>query len=282
MYPDCTSICCLSLAELSAPYVNSALEQYAVMHPQRLYIGSSFCPQLLLALAPNDIEALSARCSEMNLPMTLVLPISNEGQLDAVNARVEELFAAASGTIDEITVNDFGAFMRWGAFAENTPHCKLNVGRLFNKDLRDPRDPDYDKLPHAPALIERDWRGYSALDRLTATYPVNCVEFDPTHDVLDLSGLPAGVQAAVYGPLCYMSTGQICEFASIGRKAEEKFRPNARCGLQCLQTSIAYNGASGKEFLKLGRSIFFEAQAPVVTGVSSCRNVFAPLKEVLG
>ena len=108
------------------------------------------------------------------------------------------------------------------------------------------------------------------------------MEFDPTHDALDISALPSDMSAAVHGPLCYMSTGQICEFASIGSSEEESFRPNGTCSMQCQNTSIRYTGASGVEFIKAGRSIFFQQKRVSIRGVGCYRLVYSPLFKMLG
>ena len=267
--------------------------------PRRVYLGSSFCPQMLLALTPAHVSNIAGACSERGISITLALPIATERNLDAVNEHVLRLIEASSGTIDELTVNDLGAFSHWGAAVESGLPVVLNIGRLMNKDPRDPRDPVYQHLTHVPQLLESSWRGDSMIDRLAATYPVRGIELDVTNDVIDLSALPYDVEAAVHGPCCYMSTAQICEFASIGVAQGEKFRPNSVCALQCQKNAILYCGASGVEFLKLGRTVYFDpakpvgygdvsdaldtpGETPLVVGAHNYRRVFAPLVEVLG
>ena len=51
--------------------------------------------------------------------------------------------------------------------------------------------------------------------------------------------------------------------------------------MQCQHTAILYNGASGVEFSKIGRTVYFDASAPQVHGIAEYRRVFSPLKEVL-
>ena len=218
------------------------------------------------------------------MALTLVLPIVPQGLLRQVEERAAELVEQAEGTIDEVTVNDYGAFMKWGSIAqESGGKLHLNLGRLIGKDTRDPRDPDYPHIPYRPQLLQADAWGGTHLDRLLQTQPIAGLELDPTHALLDLSSLPAGIEPALYGPLCYQSTGQICEFASIGLLEEEKFRPNAPCKRQCLRNAIRYTGASGVEYCKLGRTMWFDPDwRTQVVGVPSLRRVNAPLLEVLG
>ena len=248
--------------------------------PERIYLGSSFCPQLVFSLSEWQVAELAAWLQEWGGRLTLTLPIATEATNDSLRAHAESLVRAASGVVDEVTVNDFGSFMHWGQLAQGGGP-RMNIGRLLNRDPRDPRDPEYPHVRWTPALIDADWRGWSNLDRLLQTQPVAGVEFDPTHDEIELSALPGGLTAAVHGPLCYMSTGQICEYASIERGLEEKFRPNAACSLECQRNAIAYEGASGVEFLKLGRSVYYRAPQPRVLGIESYRSVYTPLWEVL-
>ena len=255
--------------------------------PARLYVGSSFCAQSYLAITPDEMADAAKWCAESGVLMTLVVPVFSERLLDAglahgrLLAGVCRAALGPASPLDEITVNDLGMFMDVGRLVGEGMPFGLNLGRLFNRDLRDPRDPDRRAHALAPALIRRSWDGVSNLDRLQATWPIRCVEFDPTNVRVDLSDLPDDVEAAVYGPLCYMSTAQICEFASIGAPDEQRFRPNMPCARQCLRTASAYRGASGCEFLKLGRTVYFEAGRAEATGARVLRRIYEPLKEVL-
>ena len=219
--------------------------------------------------------------------MTLVVPVFSERLLNAglahgrVLAGVCRAAFGADSPLDEITVNDLGMFMDVGRLVDEGMPFGLNLGRLFNRDLRDPRDPGRHARALTPALIRRSWDERSNLDRLRATWPIRCIEFDPTNAVLDLTALPDDIEAAVYGPLCYMSTAQICEFASIGVPDEQRFRPNMPCKRQCLRTACAYRGASGCELFKLGRTVYFEAGRIEVEGAHVLRRILEPTKEVL-
>ena len=287
---------CLSLCEI-APTWKSAqeaserieklteLDSFADAEPERVYIGSSFCPQLFELFNESRTAMLAEWCAGNDVNITLVTPIATERSIESCESNIERLVETCGGVIDEVTANDFGMLDFLAELADRvapeTP-LRINVGRLMSKDTRDPRDTAYDKTPHVPRLLERDWRGWRNLDRLAQTWPISGIELDPTHAQLDLSSLPDDMTVALYGPLCYMSTGQICEFASIGKETDRKFRPNDSCQLQCQRTALRYRGASGTMFHKIGRSVFFERPDCKVAGASNYRFVFAPLKEVLG
>lgn len=244
--------------------------------PQRVYLGSSFCARSFLRMRERDVADLAALCRARGIPLTLVLPVFSEGTLDEGLARVGRVLEAAGGAIDELTVNDPGMLARWGGGP-----LAVNLGRLFSKDPRDPRVALAPDAPCRPALLRRSWDGASALGRLRATWPVAGAEFDPVARRLDLSQLPEGLEPAVYGPLCYMSCAQVCEFAGIGVPVERRFRAGAPCAEQCLRAAVEYRGASGVPFLKLGRAVYYRRPDCEVAGVARVRRVLEPLEEVL-
>lgn len=172
-------------------------------------------------------------------------------------------------------------------------HFGVVLGRLMSKDTRDPRDPEYPWQPAAPKMLQSSWGGESYLSRMLATFsywnselqeyrcPLVGIELDPFCAELLLHELPEQLTAAINGPLCYMSAGQICEYASLGLPEERMFRPNSPCARQCKGSCVRYRGASGIEFAKLGRAVFFQPQWQCVPrGVHGYRQLLSPLGEV--
>ncbi len=295
----------ITLADLAqdqdqASVVSAFLDTPGLDSSRRLYAGSSFCPQALEHSLPL-IDAAAAVCRERGMRMTLSLPIPAQRFLEQQDELLAKLLQQHAGVIDELVVNDLGTLVHLSEQIHNAREGEplfgmgLVVGRLLCKDARDPRNAAISWTCRTPGYLEPDANGQNSLQQLIATCSywsdeheryenALCgVELDPISEQLDLSALPEGLCPVLCGPLCYMSTGQICEFASIGLPAERAFWPNSACGAQCAKTCLRYRGASGVEFFKIGRSMFFEApwQTQLV-GASEYRQLVSPLKEVRG
>lgn len=300
---------CLDLRELitladfaqdQASAINAFLDTPGLESCRRLYAGSSFCPQALehsLAL----IDAATAVCRERDIRMTLALPIPAQRFLEHQDQLLTALLQQHGDIIDELVVNDLGSLVHLSECIHNAYEGEplfgmgLVVGRLLCKDARDPRSAAISWSSRVPAYLEPDANGENSLQQLIATCSFwsderECyenalcgVELDPICEQLELSSLPDGLLPVLCGPLCYMSTGQICEYASIGLPAERAFWPNGACGAQCAKTCLHYRGASNVEFFKIGRSVFFEAPWQTrLASVSVYRQLVSPLKEVRG
>ena len=308
---------CLDLRELvtigelpqvhaQATAVAALLDAPALQGCRRAYIGSSFCSQALLGSRALN-EATIELCRKRGLRVTLSLPIPSQRWLERMQSEALELLDLGAGVIDEVVANDLGTLLWTCDLAANRPNradraaanngdelpLGVVIGRLLNKDQRDPRDPNQPWIPYEPNLLQQGLDGTSYLDRLLSTCsswdesegtyrcPVCGIELDPTHEQLLLHDLPPHLTATIDGPTCYMSTGQICEFASLGLDDEQLFRPNAPCAHQCESAAIRYTGTSGIEFAKLGRTVYFMPNWECEPqGVDAYRQLVSPLWEV--
>lgn len=288
------------LAQAQSGGEHPVLALVGALAPQgcsRIYLGSSFCPQALIGARALN-EELIVLCRERGMRATLSLPIPSQRWLAPQQEEVLTLLELGEGVVDELVANDF-SMLEWACSlaVERAGSGELPfgvvLGRLMSKDARDPRDPDYPWRPAAPKMLQRSRGGESYLDRMTATFsywsdelqeyrcPLAGIELDPFCAELLLHELPENLSVALNGPLCYMSAGQICEYASLGLPEERMFRPNSSCARQCQGTCVRYLGASGIEFAKLGRAVFFQPQWQCVPrGVRTYRQLLSPLGEV--
>ncbi len=288
------------LAQDQCAVICALLDTSTLCTSKRIYVGSSFCPQSLERSLPL-INAAADVCHELGARLTLSLPIPAQRFLEHQDALVDSLLQQHAGIIDEIIVNDLGTLTQLSERIHNASqddpfnNITIIIGRLLCKDVRDPRNADVSWNRRTPAYLAPGYEGENALQQLIATCSywdskheryenaISGIELDPICAELDLSTLPQGLLPVLNGPLCYISTGQICEYASIGLSAQKAFRPNGTCSAQCAKTCMRYCGASGVEFLKIGRSVFF--QTPWQTdlqGVARYRQLISPLKEVRG
>lgn len=298
---------CLDLCELSslgetpqqqAAALDALLAQPALRGCTRLYVGSSFCPQVLFSARPL-FNAVVGTARERGLSVTLTLPIVAQRFWENAQAGIAALLESGTGVVDEVTVNDFGLLDYVDQLAEDaapgTEGVRLNLGRCLSKDTREPRDPHYPHQPYTPNLLNPGEDGCSYLERLLTTWShwraeqgryvcrIGGIELDRTHDCLELDCAPEWLTVALHGSPCYLSTGQICEYAAIGRGDERAFRPNARCANQCQQGFTTYHDVDGVSYHKIGRTVYFDAPQPTIHASSTLtlRLLHTPLKEVL-
>lgn len=229
---------------------------------ERVYLGSYFCGRYFAQQPLGVFTQVLAACENAGLPVTLVVPIPSERELDGVLGRVEALLAGYGRVIDELTCNGLG-MLAW--CTEHGGGRRLNADRLLSRDVR---EPGFVRLVGRPSLLTRN---------RAQAFPgcrVDGYEFDPVHEALDLSGAPADATCALHVDWCYASTGKICEFASVGAPPERKFRPGAPCAFSCLHYTMEHRARDeAPVYFKHGRTVYYRQPDARCVGVSSYRLV---------
>lgn len=239
----------------------------------RIYIGSSFCSQYYLNFY--GYEQVFKFCCENHINITLTIPVFSEKDLSAGKKKTEKIIKSALGIIDEITVNDIGML----SYVQKEQKYRINLGRLFFKDPRDCRVPDFRKQTLSPMLLSHLSNDY------WSKFDFNIVELDPTNTVIDTSSInDIDINIGLHLPYCYMTTGNICKFASIHRDIKNKFRPNMKCAMECLHIHDTYSGLVKPTncvpvLFRFGRTLYFEAEQVNLTGKSASRIIYFPIKE---
>lgn len=247
--------------------VTSAEKRQGVKHYARIYIGSNFCSQYFLNLSQILLEKISEYASKENIKVTLVLPVFTEKNLERAKSSIDKYMAILGKVLDEITVNDYGMLEH---IASTYKEIGINMGRLFMKDYRDPRYPKYFEVALKPRIFTK------YLDELIKTYGITGMEFDPTHMEIDFEGKPQHIEIGLHEPYCYMTVGQICEFASIHKDISQKFRPNSLCERECMTNRIKYFNEDDREWLRIGKTIYFKNE-PQISGIEKIRKIYFPI-----
>lgn len=238
---------------------------------ERIYIGSYFCAQYFLNLPKKVIDDVLEFCKADNIKVTLVIPTFSEKNLDKGKEKIGEITQSLGEVADEVTVNDYGMLK----YMSEQYKLKLNMGRLFMKDYRDLRYPEYFNTTLKPKIFT------AYLDKLIAEYNISGLEFDPTHQTVNLENCPQNIEVGMHGPYCYATVGQICEFGSIHQEIEKKFRPNAVCQGECNSNVYRYKFNDGHEWLRVGRAVYFDNRTCEIQGISSLRNIYFPVDLVV-
>lgn len=273
---------CLNLCEIFSPHLFRSIDPDVFIDyisnskrapVQRVYLGSSFCSQYFLLA---EFEPLLELCARKRIPVTLTIPVFSEKDLDQGKQKIGRICRAASGIIDEITVNDLGML----SFVHGLQQFRINLGRLFFKDARDCRVPDHGARSVQPMLLSH------LADSYWSRYHVHTVELDATNRIVDTVALAyTDIQVGLHLPYCYMTTGNICKFASIHWPVDKKFRPNVRCGMECTHIHDIYSGyvpqtECSPVLHRVGRTLYFEADHTAVTGKPTSRVIYFPINEL--
>lgn len=237
----------------------------------RIYIGSDFCGNYLLRMNMDQYKKLK----NLTAPLTLNVPVITQRNLEQAKKKISDLREMFGASLDEIVVNDFG-MLEWAGGFEG---LSVRLGRLFFKNLRDPRYTDPGTDMHSIFRYQKE---------LMKRYGVSGTEIDSIFpawkkfpDEKDMVDVPAefGVSCAFHRPYGYMSTGQICEYASIGRPADQKFVPNAPCSGQCQRYLIEYQMRPEENFVRLGRAILIPVKRMVPKEKAAYRDVYFMLDQ---
>lgn len=242
---------------------------------ERIYMGSYFCDEFFLRTDYDNLIKLVQEINK-NIRITLVLPIFCEKNLNSGKDLMDRLLQDYGSVVDEITVNDYGML----TYIRDNFNLKLNMGRLFFKDYRDPRYPEY---------FEDTWKpkGFNALLKHNIEkFGIHEIEIDITHKSVDLSENP-GCVVGLHTPYTYMTTGKICEYASMYRPVQKKFRPNISCERECLNAFIRYNLDDGRTWVRVGRTIYFENNCIKLANSgdkmtdTDARIIYFPMNEII-
>ena len=229
----------------------------------RLYIGSSFCSQYFLHMP--FLKEIKALCAVHKWKITLTAPVFSQKDLEQGKKTIQKLLLFYQEETDEITCNDPG-MIKW--IRDNLPKTEIHMGQLFFKDERDPRY----------SLVSGEQR------RLSFPLPdgVKGIELSPVNTTLILPG-PDQFSGciAVHQPFCFISTGNICKFASVSMQPELKFRPNTACMQPCGNLFETYRvKGSDDPWYRFGRTIYMERIIRQFEGRKPDRIIYWPVKEV--
>ena len=166
----------------------------------------------------------------------IVLPTFNEESLMLYEL---SCFHKLISKADKIVVNDFGALMR-------TDLSKIRLGRLINKEYRDRRYSEYDSSEYFTkfdVLVQ---------DLKSMGFDISEAETDIITKQFVTSSMN-GTKLYYHFPYRQISSCHICEFASVGKKIEDKFQPDDVCSMQCHQFMIY---TEKEKYFKYGKSVY--------------------------
>lgn len=262
----CINLCdLLDKADFHNNNIEKLLQSPNFADAERLYIGSYFCSQYFLRM--DFISEIKQFLKEHSYSLTLVIPIFSEKDLVSSKEKLQHI--GKELPIDEVTVNDIGMLIN----IHSSYNFTVNLGRLFFKDARDIRLPSYYQHTLHPAFLD-------LLSNDNNSYSIKFVELDPISAALDVHH-NTEVKLALHEPFCYLTTGNICKYASINKDINQKFRPNALCKKECQCVYEIYTpNSTDYNLYRIGRAVYFETERPIITNGSIERFIYTPFREM--
>lgn len=252
--------------------IDKATEVAGFEKCERIYIGSYFCSQYFLHQSKEILEQLKALCEKEKMPISLVIPTFSQKDLEKGKHKIEQIKKELEPLIDEIVVNDYGMLK----YIKDTYETPIYLGRLFAKDYRDPRYEEYFSQVLKPKIFN------DYMLELMNCFDIKGLELDPTHMGVDLREAPKDLVIGMHSPYCYMTTGHICEYAALDKPIEKKFRPNHPCTHECTSHVIKYDLEDQREWLRLGKTIYFENRECTTYEIEDIRNIYFPIDLEVG
>lgn len=234
----------------------------------RIYLGSYFCFPYVKNLSLQQLEEIFHHCQRTNHKITFVLPLISEKYFLDMQKRLSDITHLGRECIDELCVNDYGTL----DYVVKKYQMPVHLGRLFFKDYRDPRYEDYWNGTCRPKLFNPYFK------QIVEEYQVKGLEFDPIVSCIDLQQAFSGLTYSIHTPYCYITTGQICEYGSIGQPMDQKFRPNESCRMECSRLTSLYELPEGQMWYRMGRAIYFKNETCLVKGIPQIRELVFPIQ----
>ncbi len=234
---------------------------------EQVYFGSYFCSQYFLEM--NFYKAFISYIKSKAIGLTLVVPVFSEKDLCDAKIIFDEIISYEDYYIREVTVNDIGMLYY---IRNNYDNIKVNMGRLFFKYPRDFRVLEFSQ--NITTSIE--------VDNIAGNELCNGIfEIDECSDGIEL--VASKDKIGIHYPLCYMTTGNICKFASVHVAIEKKFRPNCKCHRECQRIVECYRSTSNTDTFnvyRIGRTVYFERKKRSLSEKVD-RMIYFPIYELL-
>ena len=221
----------------------------------RIYIGDEFCVHRLPHL--DELDALCQLANEKNGGLTFLTPPLTDEGMEECSALFD--FLKENDPRTEVVVNDWGVLL---FLKQNYPLFQLSLGRLLNKGFKDPRlmNPD-----EASEFSAETAELFNTCTFDSIEFPAKMRELKVTRLERDLLpfGEPeikrrGGLQASVYFPFGYITTGRVCWMKSFNTSAGRKFSISNGCRRPCNKISLKLNHANANlQLFQAGNTIFY-------------------------
>lgn len=203
--------------------------------PTRIYFGSEFCQYRLMPLT--TVKKALQYCWENGYEFTFATPYVHEPKyshlleiLSFLNETSKE-----TGKAIEVCVNDWGVYH---TVQKKFPYLEIAIGRLLNKNIRDPRVAGYYNADKAPEKGKQYFKQTGLLSEWFTTYlnngDVKSIEFDELIQGTEFhGGENESYSLSFHYPFGVTASGSACMVGFMDRDKKDKFRGEPQCKQQC-------------------------------------------------
>lgn len=252
-------------------WINKLINTFTINDFSRIYMGSYYCDHYFLYTNKDKYKNIINYARDNKLKITLVIPPLFESNLEKGIACAYDLLHEGDGLIDEVTINDWGMI----DYFPNHFCIKLNMGRLLQKDNRDPRYKDFFSEQH----IHRCFSNY--YKKLLDENNISGIELDCTHSSIIIPKTLLDIRVSVHGPWTYMSMGSICIYSSMGKKISDKFRFADKCSCECNKAVVQMECEGNINLYRFGRSIQFNNNNCKIISKVPYRYIYSPFNQLI-
>lgn len=205
------------------------------IQPTRIYFGSEFCQYRLMPL--QVVEKALDYCWSNGYEFTFATPYVHGKKYEQLSETLAFLNETARSTTREIevVVNDWGVYH---LVNKQYPYLKIAVGRLLNKNIRDPRVANYYNDERAPEQGKQFFKQSGLLSQWFGSFlsqgNVASIEFD---ELIQGYEYPQegenSFKTTFHYPFGIVASGSACMVGFLDAEKKEKFRGDPNCKQQC-------------------------------------------------
>lgn len=247
------NLCGISFAERSRGF--ESIKKYAVnmQGERRVYIGSEFCSFFMRVFHMKLYDFINELLKLVN-KITIVFPNVIEGDFPIVENIVAGMKEFED--VDEFVVNDFGTLHY---LAKNDCKKKIVLGRLFSKNLRDPRIDlkNYKNINDKTIITNLVYNTPFYLE-LREKMQIKRMESDYISDYF-IDNLFEELMVSIHYPYTYVTSGIVCVIGSMHKDQSDKFKLKNKCNFECTKY---YNRVEHETFFNpvvhIGNAFFYK------------------------
>lgn len=239
----------------------------------RIYVGSYYCSNYFLKQSNANYTSIIYTAKKNNYKITLVIPPLFQKKLTEAEQKIKILLEEGADVIDEVTINDLGMLNVRSWFKGK----KINLGRLLQKDNRDPRYEQYYNESHIFRTFSEYYKKFYKKEKIDG------VEVDCTNKEIVIPNDVPKLEIGLHIPFCYISLGSICEYASMDKEKGKRFIFDDSCTMGCNRAHIECQLEDNLSFYRIGRSVVFQNEDCNILGkTNNLRIIYSPIKELFG
>ena len=223
----------------------------------RIYFGAEFCQRLIPAV--KQVEKILSFCSKKKNQFTFITPFVTDEGLGKLKPVFK--FLAKENPDTEIVINDLGVAY---FLSRDFPKFTLSLGRLLNKQKRDPR------ILTVKSCLPKEAVNYFSLALGESIFDTDLKE-KLNIKRIELDNLLQGVKrqspkipASLYYPYVYVTTTRYCLIGLAFHEGSFKRKVSFKCNRECQKYTFSLRNPKmpAKIYLKGNTQFIYSPNLP--------------------